>query len=67
MTDPTPTPNEELATALAEALVDEGLVPAARRGELRQGLAAGTLRERDWLELVAAPEAAVEPSGDGWN
>lgn len=61
-----PSPNEELAAIVARELVAQGLVAAAQEEEVRQGLADGTLRERDWLALVR-PRPGEEPERGEWD
>jgi hypothetical protein len=47
-------PNEELASVIVDSLIAEGLIPAAREDELRQGLTSGSMKEADWRFLIEA-------------
>jgi hypothetical protein len=53
-----PPPQEQLAEEIASALVEGGLVDAARKKQVCQQIAAGKLKREDWSLLV---EMAQEP------
>lgn len=55
-------PQQQLAEDIAAALVDSGLVDAARKKQIGQQIAAGQLKREDWSLLV---EVAQKPGEEG--
>lgn len=53
------TPNDQLAEIVADALIEVGLIAAARRDELQYKLASGAARKEDWMHWVETVEAAL--------
>lgn len=58
-------PNEELAAIIAAALGGEGLILDGKVEQVRQKLAAGTLKEEDWSFLIE--EALPKTDTEGAN
>jgi hypothetical protein len=58
----TKTPNQELAEEVADALMAAGLVPPGWLRSLRQQLAAGVLKEQDWVVLIETAIPKLEES-----
>lgn len=56
------TPTQQLAEEITAALVDAGLIEAARKDNLIKEIAAGRITSDDWALLV---DRAAEASGKG--
>ena len=60
------TPNEELARRIAERLATAAMIASTDAGALAARLAAGTLRQADWEQMIeAAP--SPPPAGGPWD
>ena len=57
------TPDEELADAIASALIDAGLVRDVRRGVLAQKVAAGEITAEQWRRVIEEGLRAREEAG----
>ena len=57
------TPDEELADAIAAALIDAGLVREMRRGVLAQKVAAGEITAEQWRRVIEEGLRAREEAG----
>ena len=58
-------PDEELASLIADRLVENGLIDAARRDEVSAKIAAGTATREEWqLWVELGPAVRTEGAGD---
>jgi hypothetical protein len=57
-----PTSSEHLASEVADALIEAGLLRADRRDEIATKIATGQMKAEDWRwEIDLAVEKAVQP------
>jgi len=65
--DVTQSPDDLLATEVADALVEVGLITDGHKAELLAKLKSGGVRQEDWnlwVDMATAPEAADEEADD---
>ena len=59
------TPDEELASLIADRLVENGLIAADRRDEVSAKIAAGTATQEEWqLWIELGPSVQTVGGGD---